>query len=117
MKFEDLKVWQGARELANAVYDATRTGHLAKDYGLKDQIQRAAVSVMNNIAEGFDRSHMAEKIQFYRVAKASAGEVKSMCYLIADQKLAEKEQVDKIYNLSSSCSALTQGLIRSTDRS
>jgi len=63
-RFEDLDAWRKARELVNLVYDMTQNGPLSKDYGLRDQIQRAAVSIMSNIAEGFDRSHKAEKLQF-----------------------------------------------------
>jgi four helix bundle protein len=115
MKFEDLKAWQKARELANAVYDMVRGSELAKDFGLRDQIQRAAVSVMNNVAEGFGRKHKAEKIQLYNVARASAGEVRSMSYLIADQKLASPERIEMVHSLSLECSALIQGLVRSTE--
>jgi len=78
MKFEDLFAWQKARQLTNAVYRLGRDGLLRRDFSLKDQLQRAATSAMTNIAEGFERMHVAEKIQFWNIAKGSAGEVKSL---------------------------------------
>lgn len=71
--FEDLKVWQEARVLTREIYAMTRSGARAKDFGLCRQIQRAAVSTMANLAEGFERQHLAEKIQFYNVAHVSKG--------------------------------------------
>jgi len=73
MCFEDLGAWKRARELVNGVYSLCREPAVAKDFGLRDQIQRAAVSVMSNIAEGFERKGFAEKIQFYNIARASCG--------------------------------------------
>jgi len=75
--FEDLIAWQKARRLTKAVYDVTRRGEFAKDHGLSGQIQRAAVSVMSNIAEGFERNRRAEFHQFLSVAKASSAEVRN----------------------------------------
>jgi four helix bundle protein len=77
-RFEDLIAWQKARELTRAVYAITRNGAFAKDFGLAGQIQRAAVSVMSNIAEGFERRGTAEFEHFLRIAKASCAEVKSL---------------------------------------
>ena len=70
-RFEDLIAWQKARELTKAIYQVTRQGAFAKDFGLSGQIQRAAVSVMSNIAEGFERNRRAEFHQFLSTAKAS----------------------------------------------
>ncbi len=95
MQFEDLKVWQKARELTNAVYSMCREKSLFSDYSLRDQIQRAAVSTMNNLAKGFDRIHKAEKFHLYNIAKGSAGEVKSICYVISDNQLASSDQAKK----------------------
>ncbi|HSH94466.1 MAG TPA: four helix bundle protein, partial [Roseimicrobium sp.] len=75
MRFEDLVAWQKARELTNEVYRLCSAGPLSKNFGLRDQLQRAAVSVMSNLAEGFERVHRAEKLQLWNVAKASVGEV------------------------------------------
>ena len=78
MTFEDLDAWKHARALVNRVYTLTREGDLARDFALSSQLQRAAVSIMTNIAEGFERTHVAEKIQFYNTARGSAGEVLSL---------------------------------------
>jgi four helix bundle protein len=84
MRFEDLEAWQQARELTRQVYTVTRERVLTKDYGLCGQIQRAAVSTMSNIAEGFERQHLPEKLQFYNVGHASNAEVRSLTYVIED---------------------------------
>ena len=76
--FEDLMIWQDARVLVGAVYALMKE---SKDFGFKDQIQRASVSVMNNIAEGFERKSDSEFNRFLDIAKASCGEVRSMIYL------------------------------------
>jgi len=75
--FEDLKVWQDTRDFVKSIYEITTTDSFKKDYGLKDQIQRAAVSIMNNIAEGFERNNNKEFITFLKYSKGSAGEVRS----------------------------------------
>ena len=72
-KFEDIEAWQRARQLAKAVYVVTSEGKFARDFGLRDQIQRAAVSVMSNIAEGFERGVDVEFRRFLAIAKGSAG--------------------------------------------
>ena len=81
--FEELRIWQDARVFVNSIYDLTEN---IKDYGFKDQIQRAAVSVMNNIAEGFDYGSDTMFIKYLDISKASCGEVKSMLYLAEDRK-------------------------------
>jgi four helix bundle protein len=83
-RFEDIEVWQKARILVGNIYQVTRQGSFSKDYGLKEQIQRAAVSIMSNIAEGFERKSNKEFSQFLFVAKASAGEVRSLLYVAND---------------------------------
>src|SRR2546422_3187050 len=117
MKFEDLIAWQKARELTNAAYRMGRNTRLNKDFSLRDQLQRAAVSSMTNLAEGFGRSHLAEKIQFWNVAKGSAGEVKSLLYVALDNEIAPPETVQSAQSLASEVSALTQGLIHSLSKS
>ena len=82
--FEDLKVWQETREFVKTIYELTSSDNFRKDYGLKDQIQRAAVSIMNNIAEGFERNNNKEFITFLKYSKGSAGEVRSMLYVALD---------------------------------
>ena len=83
-KFEDLIAWQKARELAKAIYAAIRQDVFARDYGLCGQIQRAAVSIMSNIAEGFERGSNADFHRFLVMAKASCAEVRSQLYLALD---------------------------------
>src|SRR5438034_6569116 len=85
MMFEDLEAWQQARQLVNEIYSLTReNSSLSKDFGLTGQVQRAAVSIMSNVAEGFERTHLPEKIQFYNIARGSTGEVRSLLYVISD---------------------------------
>jgi len=83
--FEDLEIWKDARALTIAIYQLTRDPKFAKDFGLRDQIRRAAVSIMSNIAEGFERGGNQEFILFLYVAKASCGEVRSQLYVAVDQ--------------------------------
>lgn len=83
-KFEDLIAWQKARELTKASYQLTSNGLFSKDFGFRDQIRRAVVSVMSNIAEGFERGSMNEFHQFLVIAKASCAEVRSQLYVALD---------------------------------
>ena len=78
--FEDLEIWKEARGLTQAIYRLTRDSRFSKDFGLRDQIQRAAISIMSNIAEGFERGGNQEFIQFLYVAKGSCGEVRSQLH-------------------------------------
>lgn len=113
MQFEDLKAWQKARELTNGIYRICKIVPLKNDFGLRDQLQRAAVSAMTNLAEGFDRVGEGEKLQFWNVARASAGEVKSLLYVVRDNQLVEDAAIQKLQALATEVSALTQGLINS----
>lgn len=91
--FEDLFVWQKSRELVNLVYRCTRKSGFTRDHGLADQIRRAAVSVMSNIAEGFERGSKEEVLYFLYIAKASCGEVRAQLYVAYDQGyISETEQ-------------------------
>jgi len=83
--FEDLHVYQRARELTNAIYACTRSASFSKDFGLSDQIRRAAVSIMSNVAEGFERGTVTEFIQFLYIAKGSCGEVRAQLQIALDQ--------------------------------
>ncbi|MEM1095422.1 MAG: four helix bundle protein [Bacteroidota bacterium] len=91
-RFEDLKVWQAARALVRGVYAATRKGAFARDFGLRDQIQRASVSVMSNIAEGFESRTDRLFLDYLGRAKASAGEVRSQLYIALDLEYIAKSQ-------------------------
>jgi len=90
--FEDLEVWKTARELTNRIYGITADGSFSKDYGLRDQIRRAAVSIMSNIAEGYERGGNQELIQFLSIAKGSSGEVRSQLYVAMDQEYIDKRK-------------------------
>ena len=94
--FEDLEVWKSARELTNRIYKLTGDGSFSKDFGLRDQIRRAAVSVMSNIAEGYERGGNQELIQFLSIAKGSCGEVRCQLYVALDQNYLVKEEGAKI---------------------
>ncbi len=95
--FEKLKVWQDARAFVKSIYNLTDLPKFNNDYGLKDQIQRAAVSIMNNIAEGYERDNNREFIKFLGYSKGSAGEVRSMLYIAYDLKYVTKEEFDSIH--------------------
>ncbi|MBE7534542.1 MAG: four helix bundle protein [Anaerolineales bacterium] len=99
-KFEDIRAWQQARELANLVYDLTEKGNFAKDFRLRDQIQGAAGSIMHNIAEGFDDGSDAEFIHFLKYSRRSASEVQSEIYLALDRKYITREDFQKVYDMA-----------------
>ncbi len=111
-RFEDLDAWKVARELANLIYVFGRESGFSKDYSFKDQIQRAAVSVINNIAEGFERGSNKDFAKFLFIARGSVGEVRSMLYLAVDQKYITEEQFREAYNLCVRDSQLCWGLIK-----
>lgn len=108
-KFEDIISWQKAKEAALIVYDCFGG---CRDYGLRDQIQRAVISVMNNIAEGFERKSNREFKQFLFIAKGSCGEVRSMLYLALERKYIDRSQFDDLYQRSIEISKLLSGLIK-----
>lgn len=83
-RFEDLEVWQLARRLVRQIYEISKRAELSKDFGLRNQIQRSAVSIMSNIAEGFERKSKKEFIHFLSIAKASSGECRSQLYVTLD---------------------------------
>ncbi|MRX39939.1 four helix bundle protein [Flavobacterium sp. LC2016-23] len=99
-KFEDLEIWQKARELCQYVELLIQTTTLKTNYSLKDQIERSSGSVMDNIAEGFERNGNREFIQFLSIAKGSAGEVKSQSYRAFDKKLISEEQYLKLNEMT-----------------
>ena len=92
--FEDLEIWKDARALTREIYQLTRDSKFSKDFALRDQIRRAAVSIMSNIAEGFERGGNQEFIQFLYVAKASCGEVRSQLYVALDQSYVAPKDCD-----------------------
>lgn len=111
VKFEDSKSWQKARELTRGVYAASREGAFARDFGLRDQIRRAAVSVMSNIAEGFERDGDQEFIQFLSIAKGSCGEVRSHLYVALDEGYVDKRQYGVLMRLAEETSRMLAGFM------
>jgi four helix bundle protein len=99
-RFEEIEAWKTARELAKLIYKLTETERFAKDYGLKSQIQRAAVSVMSNIAEGFESRTQTQFINMLGHAKASAGEVRSQLYIALDIGYILQEEFNSAYELA-----------------
>ena len=115
MTFEDLDSWQHAREMVSKIYDLTRHEPLCRDFGICSQLQRAGVSIMSNIAEGFERVHISEKAQFYNVARSSAAEVRSLLYVVEDNFSKSAPATALLREQVVSVGKLVSGLIRSTE--
>jgi four helix bundle protein len=96
-RFEDIHAWQAARELCQLVYRLTGSGEFRKDFALVDQARRAAVSIMANIAEGFDSRSNSEFIQFLYYALRSASELQSHFYVALDQRYVVESQFAEVY--------------------
>jgi four helix bundle protein len=114
--FEDLEVWRVAWQVVNAVYALSREPGLARDFGLCGQVQRAAVSMMSNVAEGFERIHLQEKLQFYNVARGSSAEVRSLLYVAEDNYPSLAEQSASLRKDVVRAGKLITGLIQSTQQ-
>lgn len=99
MYFEDLEVWKLARELTNKIYKITSNGSFSKDFDLRSQIRRASVSVMSNIAEGYERGGNQELIQFLSIAKGSSGEVRSQIYVALDQGYVDENECKRLLDV------------------
>lgn len=110
-KFEDLIAWQRARELTRFVYDISKYRNFEMDKGLQDQIRRASVSVMSNIAEGFDRATKFELINYFYIAKGSCGEVKSQLYISLDNGYIDMSKFRYGIGICDECSRLIQSFI------
>ena len=114
-RFEDLIAWQKAMDVGIDVYEATRKRPFSRDFALTDQIHKSVISVPSNIAEGFERSSVPEKLQFYNFARGSAGEVRSLLYVVSDNfpkscMVAEGLRTDTV-----GVGKLISGLILSTE--
>jgi len=108
-RFEDIEAWKEARGLAKYIYESFKD---LRDYSFRDQIQRAAISVMSNIAEGFDRGSNKEFIQFLIIARGSVSEVKSLCYAALDLGYIKNEVFTKICDRCTKLTSLLNGFIR-----
>ncbi len=115
-KFEDLVAWQKARELTQAIYAVTNNGAFSKDYGLRDQIRRASVSIMSNIAEGFGRGSMNEFHQFLVVSKASCAEVQSQLYVALDAGYIDETMFKKMSDDANEVARIISALRTSVDK-
>jgi four helix bundle protein len=102
-RFEDIQAWQTARELTNLVYTLTNRAGFNRDFGLRDQIRRAVVSVMSNIAEGFESRTDVQFINYLGTARASAGEVRAQLYIAHDQGYLKDEEFNETYVLAEKC--------------
>ena len=111
VRFEDIEAWQIGRELTRAVYRISRRGEFARDFALRDQIRRAAISVTSNIAEGFERGGNREFIQALSVAKGSAGEVRSQLYVALDEEYISQPELDDLCALALRVSRLIAGFM------
>lgn len=109
-KFEDLIAWQKARGLTKHIYTITKSGEFSKDYGLKEQIRKASVSIMSNIAEGFERGGRSEFHQFLVIAKRSCAELGSQLYVALDADYINAEVFQNLYLLALEASRLIGGL-------
>ena len=111
--FEEIEAWKVARELTKQVYAITKQGPFGKDYGLRDQIQRAASSVMANIAEGFDGGSNREFLKFLGYAFRSTTEVQSHLYVAFDQGYLDQQKFEVLYDLTLQVKKLISGFRRS----
>ena len=111
-RFEDMEAWQKARELTKTIYAVSNDDQFSRDFGLRDQIRRASVSIMPNIAEGFGRSGNKEFIQFLSIAKGSASEVQAQLYVTLDAGYISQEQFQKLYSGTEKTARLIGGLLR-----
>lgn len=116
-RFEDIEAWHKARELTKAIYSLSNDGQFARDFGLRDQIRRASVSIMSNIAEGFERGSNKEFIQFLYIAKGSAGEVRAQLYVALDQAYINQETFNQLNKNAAEISRMISGLIAYLNRS
>jgi four helix bundle protein len=116
-RFEDLESWKKSRKLTNLIYEATGTGRFKRDFGLKDQIRRASISILSNIAEGFERGGDKEFLQFLAVAKGSCGEVRAQLYVAVDQGYLSQDLFETLSNEADEIGRLISGLMKYLSRS
>ncbi len=111
-RFEDIEAWRKARQLARLVYEVSSDSCFSKDFGLRDQIRRSAISVLSNIAEGFERDGDREFKHFLSIAKGSVGELRAQLYVALDVQLITRPKFDELYSLATETAQLTAGFIR-----
>ncbi|RMF02363.1 MAG: four helix bundle protein [Chloroflexi bacterium] len=111
-RFEDIQAWQKARELNKRIYTLTSHGNFSKDFALRDQIRRAAISIMLNIAEGFARRTHKEFAQFLYIAHGSAAEVQSALFIALDQNYITQSEFHELYQDTAETSRLIAGFLK-----
>jgi four helix bundle protein len=109
--FEEIEAWQEARKLTRRIYTVSSQGDFRRDFGLRDQIRRASVSILSNIAEGHERGGTPEFIRFLSIAKGSAGEVRAQLYVAIDQNYLGEEPFKEMVILTTRISRMISGLI------
>jgi four helix bundle protein len=115
-RFEDLQAWKKARALTRSIYETTKHGTFGQDYGLSRQIQRASVSIMSNIAEGFERRTPGEFCQFLTIAKASCAELRSQLYVALDVGYLSQDMFDELSEQADEVARIISGLRTSVER-
>jgi four helix bundle protein len=109
--FEEIEVWEKARQLAKRVYQVSGGGPFARDFGLRDQIRKACVSILSNIAEGYERGGTKEFLQFLSIARGSAGEVRSQLYIALDQDYLTESVFEELTSHAREISRMLTGLM------
>lgn len=111
-RFEEIESWKKSRELTRSIYRISLKERFFRDFGLRDQIRRAAVSILSNIAEGFERDGDKEFIQFLSLAKGSCGELRAQLYVALDQKYIDEEEFRALTNSATEISRMISGLMK-----
>jgi four helix bundle protein len=111
-KFEDIEAWQKSRNIVNSIYKISNKSSFSRDFSLRDQIRRAAISIISNISEGFSRESTKEFIRFLFIAKSSASEVQSQLYIAKDQGYINENEFNEIYDRLDHCSRQISNLIK-----
>ena len=111
-RFEDIESWKKGRELVKNIYTITRRTPFVKDFGLSDQIRRASISIISNIAEGFERNSKNAFLNYLSIAKASAGEIRAQLYAALDQEYITAEEFKQLSGMASDVGKLIGGLIK-----
>lgn len=111
-RFEEMKVWRDARLLTKLIYQVTTCNGFKRDFGLRDQIQRATVSIMSNVAEGYERDNNKELIRFLKYSKGSVGEVRSLLYVAYDQEYIDNKQFSDLKNAATDISTQLANFIK-----
>ncbi|MGH7870850.1 MAG: four helix bundle protein [Candidatus Binatia bacterium] len=115
--FEDLEIWKDARHLTREIYSLSMAPKFSKDFALRDQMRRAAVSIMSNIAEGFERGGNQEFVQFLYIAKGSCGELRSQLFVALDQEYVDQKIADNLLIILKRLSVMVKHLIDHLKRS